>query len=436
MQNQFSACSPPVCVCCHALHNAAMDNPLTRVAGPTLILLCVLTACTSDESSINDSPAVVVIDVPSGPDSTSPNLVSGPDGRVVLSWTETDGTGHALKFSTLADNAWGVPGTVSRGESWFVNWADFPSVVPISENLWAAHWLVSQPAGGYAYDVAVSLSADSGQTWSEIITPHRDGTATEHGFVTLYPGDGGMRLIWLDGRNMVNESDEDIVNSGLTLRAASLSASLVLSNESLIDGLVCDCCQTDVAISSKGPVAIYRNRTTAEIRDIYVSRYVEDGWQEGKPMANDNWDIAGCPVNGPAIEADENLVVAAWFTGADDQPRVRASFSEDAAQSFSAPIDVVNGNTLGRVGLAMLSDSDVAVSWLRNTADESSEVCVRRVSIDGELGPVQVISHTDSVSSLSVPQIVRTGDDLVIAWTDKAGDGNRVMSARVPIDML
>jgi hypothetical protein len=203
-----------------------------------------------------------------------------------------------------------------------------------------------------------------------------------------------------------------------------------------MDGLICDCCQTDVALSSEGPVAIYRNRTTGEIRDIYVSRYVDDGWQEGKPMGNDNWEIPGCPVNGPTIEADKSSVVAAWFTAANNEPRVQAAFSRDAAQSFSAPIDVVEGSTLGRVGLAMLSDSQVAVSWLRKNADESHEVCVRRVSVDGELGPVQVISHTDNVSVFSVPQIVRTGDDLVIAWTDTLGDSNRVMSARVPIDAL
>jgi hypothetical protein len=164
---------------------------------------------------------------------------------------------------------WGNARTVARGEHWFVNWADFPSVVPISPALWAAHWLVSQPAGGYAYDVSVALSADSGQSWSEPVMPHRDGTATEHGFVTLYPRDAGVGLVWLDGRNMVDESGDDIAASGMTLRSATLSPDLMLSGELLVDGLACDCCQTDVALTSEGPVAIYRDRTAGEIRDIY-----------------------------------------------------------------------------------------------------------------------------------------------------------------------
>ena len=55
---------------------------------------------------------------------------------------------------------------------------------------------------------------------------------------------------------MVNEVTDDVAASGMTLRRASLSLDLVLSNELLVDGLICDCCQTDVAITSKGPVAV------------------------------------------------------------------------------------------------------------------------------------------------------------------------------------
>ena len=404
--------------------------------GAGLILLCALTACTVDETSGNDSANLVVLKVPAEAESKSPNLAVGPDGSVVLSWLEADGPGHALKFSTLDGNSWGDPGTIAKGDNWFVNWADFPSVVPISATLWAAHWLVSQPAGGYAYDVSVALSTDSGQAWSEPITPHRDGTDTEHGFVSMYPDETGVGLVWLDGRNMLNEVTDDVSASGMTLRGASLSPDLVLSNEVLIDGLICDCCQTDIARISDGAVAIYRDRTSSEIRDIYVSRYVDNRWQKGKPMGNDNWEIPVCPVNGPVIEANENSVVAAWFTAANDIPRIQTGFSEDAAESFSTPIDVVSEETLGRVDLAILPDGDVAVSWLRKASIDSAEVCVRRVSADGGLGPVRVISPGDDVPRFSVPRMVRAGDDLILAWTRRIDKVSHVMTARVPIITL
>jgi len=49
---------------------------------------------------------------------------------------------------------------------------------------------------------------------------------------------------------------------------------------------------------------------------------------------------------------------------------------------------------------------------------------------------VHVISSGHHVASFSVPQMVRTGNDLVLAWTDQADGVNRVMSARISIDSL
>jgi len=399
-------------------------------------MLGLLSACTVEEAPQAESQGIDMIDVPAVRESLSPNLAVGPDGTVALSWLELDGPESSLKFSRLSGRDWTSARSIAHGDNWFVNWADFPSVVPISATLWAAHWLVSQPAGGYAYDIAVALSTDSGQVWSEPMSPHRDGTETEHGFVTLYPNDAGVGLIWLDGRNMVNEASDDVAASGMTLRGASLSPDLVLSSELLVDGLICDCCQTDVAITGRGPVAIYRDRTSAEIRDIYVARYIENRWQEGTPVASDGWNIPGCPVNGPVIDAYDNTVAVAWFTAANNVARIQVGFSNDAAASFSAPIDVVSGETVGRVGLAILSDEQIAVSWIRKAPGDSAQVCIRRVSADGQLGPVTIVSGGDSVSTFSVPQMVRSGEDLILAWTRQVSGSNQVMSARVPIVTL
>ena len=47
-----------------------------------------------------------------------------------------------------------------------MNASDFPSVVPISGQHWAAHWLVKRPGGNYAYDIALAMSADGGKNWT------------------------------------------------------------------------------------------------------------------------------------------------------------------------------------------------------------------------------------------------------------------------------
>ena len=86
--------------------------------------------------------------------------------------------------------------------------------------------------------------------------------------------------------------------------------------------------------------------------------------------------------------------------------------------------------------LGILSDEQIAVSWIRKAPGDSAQVCIRRVSADGQLGPVTIVSGGDNVSTFSVPQMVRSGDDLILAWTRQVSGSNQVMSARVPIVTL
>jgi len=410
-------------------------SPVNRLSSVLLVLVATgaIQGCDSRSAPAPANVAWQAMDVPAAPGSSSPNLASGPDGTLLLSWIEADGQGHKLRYSTLEGETWGVTGTVARGDNWFVNWADSPSVMPISAHRLAAHWLVRQPAGGYAYDILLSVSSDGGATWSDPVLPHDDGTPTEHGFVTLFPHAAGVGLVWLDGRNMANAASPESPIQGMTLRSATYDSDLIVTHETRIDELICDCCQTDVAITGSGPVAVYRDRTPEETRDISVARLVEGEWQAGDPVANDGWTIGGCPVNGPAIDSEGTQLAVAWFTAANDKPRVRMARSSDQGESFSAPFDVSTDEVFGRVGIAMLDGGDVAVSWLCKESDQSAKVCLRHIASDGEYGPVQVVSGDQDISPLSVPQLARSGDLLIAAWTARDGDGTRIESSQVPI---
>jgi hypothetical protein len=241
-------------------------------------------------------------------------------------------------------------------------------------------------------------------------------------------------LIWLDGRKMVNEVTDDPLASGMTLRSAFIDEDLALHTEQLVDNLVCDCCQTDVAIATSGPIVVYRDRSVEEIRDIYVTRFVDGRWLPGQAIAEDRWRIPGCPVNGPSIAATGDTVGVAWFTGAGDRPVVKFSSSEDSGESFSEAIEVVDGSVLGRVAIVLLDDGDVAISWLQVSSGGIGEVHVRRVDATGTLGPSHIVSH--GAASFSVPQLARSGDDLIFVWTESDDSVDRISSARVPIAAL
>ncbi|MFN2515267.1 MAG: sialidase family protein [Pyrinomonadaceae bacterium] len=402
---------------------------------PLLMLAILAFGCnrsvtdTSSQKALSPAPApqpaltIQASNSPAGLDSREPELSATADNRLILSWVEKVGDKrYALRFATRDASNWSKAGTVAEGDNWFVNWADFPSVIALTDGSLAAHWLVKSGTGTYAYDVNIARSKDGGKTWGKPIVPHKDGTQTEHGFVSLIPlPDGRVGAVWLDGRNLKDVKHEDDEHTPLpvsmTLRYAAIDADGKLSDETELDDRVCECCQTSAALTAKGAIAAYRDRSEKEVRDIHFVSDQQGSWSAPRPVYADNWEINGCPVNGPSISADGQRVAVAWYTGANDSPRVKAAFSNDAGATFGKPIDVDDGETLGRVDVLLLPDGSALVCWLSGTA-EGGAIKVRRIQPDGSLGPPAVIAKTDISRSSGFPRMARLGDEVHFAWTE------------------
>lgn len=381
-----------------------------------------------------EPPAVEEIPSPAAPGSGEPNLALGPGDDVHLTWIEPDGEGHALRFATGSGAGWSVPRTIARGRDWFINWADFPALVELPDGTLAAHWLQKSGPGTYAYDVRVTRSTDGGTTWSQPVTPHRDGTETEHGFVSLFPWeDDALALVWLDGRKYAGVEPGD-PGAEMTLRSARIGEAAV-EGEALLDDRVCDCCQTDAALTSKGPIVVYRDRSAEEIRDISVVRWEDGSWSAPSAIHADGWEIAACPVNGPAVAAREDAVTVAWFTAASDTMRVRLARSPDAGATFGSPVRIDAGSPEGRVDLALLDDGDALVVWLERSEEGEGRVLARRAAPDGGLGAPVTVARTSYARSSGFPRLAVAGDRAVFAWTDP-GEPPRVRTAAIALDRI
>src|SRR3546814_6347875 len=119
------------------------------------------------------------------------------------------------------------------------------------------------------------------------------------------------------------------------------------------DAPVCDCCGPDVAVTARGPLLADRDRTVDESRDIHVARLEDGAWRTLPAVHADNWKIAGCPVNGPAIAAAGNDAIVAWYSAANDVPKLQVARSTDAGDSFAAPVVVDEGEAVqGQIGRA------------------------------------------------------------------------------------
>ena len=385
-------------------------------------IIFVLIGCT-DQISIQEIPN------PTSDNSKYPRLTTDNSGSVFMSWYEVEADSTLLKYAVLEnEDVWGQPNLIEASDSWFVNWADFPSVVSINGEPIAAHWLDKVPGNKYSYNVTLK-SLQSG----DVTIAHDDNTLTEHGFVSMQStSDSTFYAVWLDGRNTGNSRGHDshVVNlaSAMTIRGAEFDSNLNKISEYEIDQTTCDCCNTALTQIPGSLIVAYRNRTESEVRDIYVSRFDGTTWDEPSPVHNDNWEIAACPVNGPALSSWDKTIALAWFTGANDLPQVKLSFSKDAGLNFDSPIILDSESVIGRVDVQMVDPNTVWISYL-NRVDGAAELTLTKITSDGQIEETISIPNLDPSRATGFPQITKKGDAILVAWTDISSETPSIKTA-------
>ena len=394
------------------------NQHLARFAIRVISALLLLTSCRSAPVEPITAAGLLEITSPGGPSSGQPNLAVGPNGDAYLTWLETTDEGlSVLRFAKKNEDGWTQVQTIVQDNQLLTNWADFPSLLVLPGGELAAHWMTTVP-DREGYNVNVSLSRDSGKTWTPPVIPHRDSTPTEHGFVSLVPHPGGgVGIVWLDSRKLAgSERSDDVAmmytNIGLDGR---------LGSEVPIDGRVCECCQPNASAIPGGVLAVYRDRTEKEIRDIAIVRFDGSKWSEPKTVFADNWEIYACPINGPAITAEGANVAVAWFTAPNDQPRVEIAFSKDGGATFGQAIPIDDGKPMGRVDVSMLDSGDAVVTWVERS-EKSAQIRARQVGPDGTRHPSFVIGDITAGTSSGFPRMERSGNTLLFAWTDTSED--------------
>jgi hypothetical protein len=374
---------------------------------------------------------------PVGSDAREPSLATLKDGRVILNWTEERGAGTEVRMAILDGQTWSEARTIHRSADIFVNWADFPSVVALADGTLAAHWLELNGRGAYEYDAMIAFSTDEGRSWTEPLILHDDRSQREHGFVSLIPDEtGGMTALWLDGRDYDSLAEGDSFENAMQVRARKINPDGTMKPESLLDVRACTCCQTSAARTDTGGiVAVYRDRTAEEIRDISVVRHSHGEWTLPFTISEDGWEISGCPVNGPAVDAMADKVSVIWFTAAQDLPRVQIAFSDDGGAKFDEPLRLDLGAASGRVDVLQLPDGSAFALWMEHASD--GEVIVMcHVSRAAGCAAPQALYINRGRGPVGFPRMTRVEKSAFVAWTQPTsakGDGTTVRVVEVAL---
>ncbi|MEO9870753.1 sialidase family protein [Ekhidna sp.] len=395
-----------------------------------LLLLFLFNYCTQTQEE--KSQLIYELSSPAADHSSLPYLVKGDDGKLYLSWVEKgDSIKVVLKYSEFQSESWSTPESIAHGNNWFVNWADYPMIAADKKGNKIAHYLAKSSKSTYSYDVNIVLKHPDSANWSKPIIPHTDNTPTEHGFVTMLPNNNdSFVLAWLDGRNTTTGDHSDHGSGGaMTIRTAVLDMEGNLSKEFELDSRICDCCQTSGILTKNGPIFVYRDRSVDEIRDMaYISK-VDEEWQAPKLVARDNWNISGCPVNGPRMAATDNTIAVAWYTAALNRPMVKVAFK--AGVEFDAPIIVDNSSPIGRVDVVIINDQTVIVSWLDD--GETPAIKYREVRKNGSMSPVYVVAATSEARGSGFPQMEIHEGSIYFAWTE-VGEVDQIRMKKVTLN--
>lgn len=422
---------------------------MTRKMLTALFPLLLLAGCGGGDDRQGTAEAVPgelrVVDWPlpgAVPGTSAPDLSASHDGRLLLSWIDSQpGRRHSFRYSTwdTAQLRWTrAPMTIAIGNRMFVNWADTPHIAATLDGAIWAHWLQKSGDAPTAYDIALVRSRD-GANWSPPLVPHDDRTHTGHGFASLWPhGTNLLGIAWLDGRataggNHAGHEPHGHAGGGaMALRAALVDPAQRLVLESVIDTRVCDCCPTSVALTSRGPLLFYRGRSPDEVRDVLVSRLEGNVWTAPRRVHADGWRMDGCPVNGPSAAGHGHGVVVAWYTGAAGEPELRLAYSADAGDAFGAPRVLDAGDrVLGRVAVA-LDGAQAGVLWLREE-DAGQSLWYARFTPDlsRELDRVQLAALQGRGHATGFPRLAFHQGVAHAVWTDVIDGRPRLRGARV-----
>ena len=352
--------------------------------------------------------AFEIVKTPTNKNSLAPNLCSFGN-HFALSWIERNTDGEArLQMATWNGSEFDEIRLIAKSKGMFANWADIPSLVEAPSGDLYAHWLNRIGNETYAYGIQIERSIDHGKSWQSLGWLHNDTSATEHGFVSLIPENRHVRAFWLDGRQMKKPTGK------MMLRTAILDGNEIKS-ENMLDDDVCTCCPTGAIQLPGGSAVVYRDRLPQEIRDISLVHLKNDAWSKPSRIQNDNWVMPGCPVNGPSISTNGNIIAVSRFTVIKNKAKIILRLFKDGQAESGKEIILDENIPVGRCTTVCSKDAVYNI-WI-GVDKKQTVLRMAEVSLSGKIKRKITLVPIDKDRSSGMPRAIFSNNYLWVSWT-------------------
>ncbi|MBV9959892.1 MAG: exo-alpha-sialidase [Acidobacteria bacterium] len=389
-------------------------------------LLCA--GCASqkdlDTTSANSAPQPVRVST-ENTDAAEPAVATSADGSTFVAWVEHRADGQADVFLTKYNASGGqafapvrVNPEAGRATAWR---GDQPTIAVAADGAVYVNWTARVAAKGHETNLYLSTSRDGGRSFESPVRINDDEKPAQHGMHSMALGkDGRLYFAWLDERNLSpaapvekHRGEVHAMESNRELFTAySADGGRTISRNQLVAREACPCCKTALTVAPDGHVYVgFRQVLKGDYRHIAVASSADGGRTFSAPLivSDDQWVIAGCPVSGPALLAEDGgALKVLWYTEGDAGERgLYLTQSLDGGRTFSARRLVSKGQIHGTPLLLHLNDGNSLALW---QAVENGLMSAD-ISKDGS-----ITSSTSVLKQASLPSAAISSGHAVVAY--------------------
>ncbi len=303
-------------------------------------------------------------------------------------------------------------------------------------------------ARGETTTIKTARSRDGGRTFETAVAVQKAGAPGDRGWPALALDQRGVaHAIWLDHRGLAADRADGHADhksagehDGVAMAQRSglyyaTAGGAVAGDRELFKG-VCYCCKTALAIGPDGALfAAWRQVYQGNIRDIAFTASRDGGRSFLAPVrvSEDQWELNGCPDDGPAMAVDASGTVhLVWPTvigGSEPQGALFYASSRDG-KSFTPRVRIP---TLGspkpsHPQIALDAAGRVVVAWdeaINGRRVAAARALNRDSSERVTFGDIAALA-SDGASTY--PVLAATDRGLIAVWT--TGGESSVVRAR------
>jgi pterin-4a-carbinolamine dehydratase len=374
--------------------------------------------------------------------------ISASGSQVAVAWASADAAGVTdVYVATSADGGLTFRSPVrvnhTPGDA-RANGEQPPRVVLVPQSSGIPHilafWLSRRPSGSV---LLTSISRDGGRTFADATLVEGTDTTGNRGWHTLgVDRDGAMSLAWLDHRRLVSTSAASGTHSHHThgsqtpqAPSADVVDTVAMAQQSdlyfaggaghvapraLTSG-VCYCCKTAMVHRPDGTIHIaWRHVYPGNMRDIAMVTSTDGGRTFSDPVrvSEDQWSIAGCPDDGPAMTVDtKGRVHIVWptvVTSSDGTTQKTLFHSMTAdGKTFTPRVAIPHDAAAHHPQIAATAEGAIVVAWDGHIGDDS-HVFRARGMVD-EAGTMR-FTPVGTATAGRYPVVASTDAGSVFAW--------------------